>query len=244
MCFRIHQGPSGKIRGAVLTDAEFEAWIQQQNADMEVYEAQREEGYRLSGNVGISGKAVVIANRPERSAEFMAFGIVPVWAKDGKTRAGWANSRSETIQESRMFKPLIAKRRAIVPVTGFYEFKKDEQGKSHAYLVTVEGQAVFPLAAIWQEAVAQGPGVPTFSIITMAPNALIGQLHDRMPVVLRPDRFDAWLDPDEQDPLAMKEILAPIAETEMAYQPMDVYVNRVGNDDPERIAPVGEKVKL
>lgn len=244
MCFRVHQGPSGKIRGAVLTDEEFEAWIEQQNADMEVYDEQRQGGYQLSGNVGISGKAVVIANRPMRSAEFMAFGLVPAWSKDGKTQAGWANSRSETIHESRMFRPLIAKRRGIVPVTGFYEFKKDAQGKSHAYLVTVEGQAVFPLAAIWQEATEKGPGLPTFSIITMAPNALIGQLHDRMPVVLRPDRLDAWLDPDEQDPLAMQAILAPVPETEMAYQPMAAYVNRAGNDDPEQIIPVGEKVKL
>jgi len=207
---------------------------------------QIDAGYQPSASISFMNQALVVPNWREghlRATPF-SFGIIPSWSKDGKTNPNWANSRTDNVVDSRLYSSLLKKKRCLIPVTGHYEFKKDERGKSQAYLVTILDQAYYALAGIWSTWKSpDGSYINTFAIMTSEPNEFLAQVHDRMPVILPREHWDLWLEQGEEDPNALVEVLKPYPPDNMAYWPMDRYVNNlVKNKEDALIVPSGDMV--
>lgn len=126
------------------------------------------------------------------------FGLVPEWVNDAKGGPKYGrhcyNARKETIFEKPSFKTAILKRRAVVPVTAFFEFPDKETPLRHRYKISRKDGNALWLAAIWEH--NQKYNLDSVSIITTTPMILVEKYHSRSPVVLGDDQLDLWLDPD------------------------------------------------
>ncbi len=125
----------------------------------------------------------------------MKWGLIPFWAKDKKVGNKMFNVRSESLATKIGFRKSFQTKRCLVPSNGFYEWKT-ENGIKIPYFIEVQNRPLFAFAGIydlWQEPVS-GREVYSFAIITTQPNSIIKPLHDRMPVILRPEQEKVWLD--------------------------------------------------
>jgi putative SOS response-associated peptidase YedK len=125
------------------------------------------------------------ATRPVRSFSLMRWGLIPFWAKDAKSAYKMINARAETIAEKPAFREPLLSRRCLIPADGFYEWSKYSKGKS-PFCFTLADESVFAFAGIWDR--WKNPErelVETCSIITTSANALLSDIHDRMPGILK-----------------------------------------------------------
>jgi putative SOS response-associated peptidase YedK len=167
-----------------------------------------------------------------RQLALLKWGLVPSWAKDTKIAYSTINARADTVATKPAFRTAYKKRRCLVPATGYYEW--ETIGKSKLpWLYEIDGGKPFAFAGLWEQWFGHGDGQPpleTCTILTTEPNELAARFHDRMPVILHPDDYDAWLE-GEQIPLVSFE-----AER-MTAKPLSTFVNNVKNQGPECIAP-------
>ncbi len=176
----------------------------------------------------------------ERTIRSLRWGLVPAWAADPKAGPPLINARAETLLEKPSFRSAFRRRRCLVPADGYYQWREGDAAKQ-PYLVTRHDGAPFAFAGIWERwgprhdpAAAQD----SFTIITSAANELMRPFHHRMPVVLAPEDFALWLDPDaETDDLL--GLLEPAANELLRCFPVDRAVNAVRADGPDLIAPTG-----
>jgi putative SOS response-associated peptidase YedK len=135
----------------------------------------------------------------DRSVELMRWGLVPSWATDPKVGASMINARAEGIERKPAFRAAMARRRCIVPASGFYEWKKGEGGSGkQAYYIMASDDSALSIAGLWEfwkPPGAEGEAIVSFTIITTAPNEMMAEVHDRMPVILDARDFGRWLDP-------------------------------------------------
>jgi putative SOS response-associated peptidase YedK len=165
----------------------------------------------------------------------MRWGLIPSWAKDPKIGAKMINARAEAIAEKPAFRKAFAKRRCLVPMSGFYEWKQMPHGKA-PYYVRLLNSDLFTCAGLWEWWKSpKGEWVASFTIIVTDANPLIAPLHDRMPVVIAPEDQEAWLDPKNQHTDALAELLKPYPADEMSAYPVSSKVNDVKHDGPELI---------
>jgi putative SOS response-associated peptidase YedK len=147
------------------------------------------------------------------------------------------NARAETVAEKPAFRKPFAKRRCLVPMSGFYEWKKMPRGKVPHY-VRLLNSDLFTCAGLWGWWKSpEGEWVASFTIIVTDANALIAPLHERMPVVLASEDHEAWLDPKNQDVRELAELLKPYPADDMTAYAVRTRVNDVKNDGPELIEP-------
>jgi putative SOS response-associated peptidase YedK len=181
----------------------------------------------------------------ERELTPMRWGLVPFWAKDAGIGSKMINARAEGIESKPAFRAAFKSRRCVVPVSGFYEWKQPGGGAESApgrsdprgkpakqpyYIFPAEGK-ILALAGLWERWDKGDGPLETFTIITTTPNALMADLHDRMPVVLDGGGVRAWLDPGlgTDDALAL---LVPAPEGTLDCREVGTGVNRVANDGP------------
>jgi putative SOS response-associated peptidase YedK len=201
-------------------------------------------------NVAPTDESPVVRRRrdpPERSVALLRWGLVPPSAKDLKGGARCINARAETVLEKGIFRKPFERRRCLVPADGFYEWRKD--GKARIpFLISRRDGAPLALAGIWDrwwpDRDKRDEHVDTFSIITTAANRLVGTLHDRMPVVLEPADWEAWLDPDADPERLRRALLRPAREATLQLVEVDPRVNSVRNDDAGLIVPRAEPVVM
>lgn len=173
----------------------------------------------------------------KRELSLLKWGLVPFWSKDPTIGNRLINARSETAREKPAFRDAFKKRRLLIPASGFYEWKNEEHGKQ-PYFITAKNRELLSLAGLW-ERWDQGPEQPleTFTILTTEPNPLVAELHNRMPVIIPPQSFAAWLDPlTGEDHL--QQLLKPYPEEDLTYYPVSRLVNKTSNDRPELIEPL------
>ena len=144
-----------------------------------------------------------------RSLDVMRWGLVPFWAKDIKVGFSNINAKAETIDTRPAFREAFARRRCLVPFDCFYEWKK--LGKEREpYAVALADRRLMALAGLWESwRSPAGERVRSFTIVTTAPNALLAELHDRMPVILAPEDWPLWLGERPADPEQLKALLKP-----------------------------------
>jgi putative SOS response-associated peptidase YedK len=188
-------------------------------------------------NVAPTQLAPVIPNRQPRQLELFRWGLVPGWAKDVRIGAKMINARSETAAEKPSFKTALARRRCLVPASGFYEWKKTAGAKVPHFIRHKSGRPL-ALAGLW-ELWDKGPEpVYSFTILTTEPNQLVARLHNRMPVILPAAAWSDWLNPAPVEPQALQALLAAYPADEMEAYPVSTQVNSPANDRPELIEPV------
>ncbi|HTT20042.1 MAG TPA: SOS response-associated peptidase [Candidatus Sulfotelmatobacter sp.] len=175
---------------------------------------------------------------PVRQISTMGWGLVPHWAKDASGAASTINARSETASVKPAFRDPLRFRRCLIPSDGFYEWKKTGTFKQPFCFEVKDGE-LFAFAGLWDRwKNAERQWIKTCSILTTTPNAVTSAVHDRMPVILDPDRYDLWLDPGMQNVEAISELLKPYDARLMRCYPVSSRVNHVAKDDVECSRPV------
>lgn len=193
-----------------------------------------------SWNVAPTDPVYVIVERDgKRQLGSMRWGLVPHWAAD--TRSIHINARAETVATTPAFRDSFARKRCLIPADGFYEWEPAEHGRTPHWVYRDDGHPMV-FAGIWSSRVDPDTDEwqHTCSIVTKDADGVIASIHDRMPVSLRPDVWDAWLDRDLRDPMAAQDLIQTIAPDSIMEHIVSRKVNSVRNNTPdlnERIAP-------
>lgn len=192
--------------------------------------------YRPRYNIAPQQDVLVVANgKHGRRAGIMRWGLVPQWADSPADGARMINARSETVQERSAFRDAFERRRCIIPADGFYEWKQTPSGKI-PMRITLGGE-LFAFAGLWEKwQRGDQPPLYTCTILTTSPAPSIADIHDRMPVMLRPEQYDLWLQSDA-DPEELKALLRPYEGEDLQAYTVSTLVNKVENDGPECVQP-------
>ena len=192
-------------------------------------------------NIAPSQDVAIIANTGVKRVELYRWGLVPSWAKDPAIGDRMINARAETLAEKPSFRRLYRRRRCLVLSDGFYEWKPEPgtRLKTPMYIRLASGRP-FAFAGVWDEwRSPDGHPLHSCAIVTTAPNALMQMIHTRMPVILPPEAYPRWLEPAEQPPERLNDLLVPFAAGEMTAFPVSRFVNSPQNDSPACIVPAG-----
>lgn len=168
----------------------------------------------------------------------MRWGLVPSWSNDPLIGFQMINARAETLTQKPSFKNSFKKQRCIIPCSGFYEWKKLDNKTKTPYHIRLKNGYPFALAGLWDEWKKDGGNLTTFTIITTVANSIIEPVHNRMPVILKPENYDTWLDPAINDMDEVISMLRPYSSEEMELYEVSNFVNSPKNDSPQCIEPV------
>jgi|SRR5579883_1868812 len=184
------------------------------------------------------------ADRRRREIVQLRWGLVPAWAKDLSMGATLINARAEGIESKPAFRAAFRARRCLVPADSFFEWRKSGASRT-PYRIglaggTPEAMAPFAFAGLWERwTPAGGEAVESCTIVTTEANERLRDIHGRMPVILDPADFAAWLDP-ATPPAAALALLKPYPAEAMMLYPVSTRVNSVRFDDPDCIAAAAE----
>lgn len=165
------------------------------------------------------------------------WGLIPFFAKDLSAGARMINARVETVAEKPAFRQAYRERRCLIPASGFLEWKREGKKKIPHYFRHRE-KTLFGFAGLYERwRSPDGDRVESCTILTTEPNQLVAPFHDRMPVILDPEDYDAWLDPRVRITTPLESLLRPFPAEDMGFEVVNPRVNNVRNDDPECLAP-------
>jgi len=202
----------------------------------------------LRYNVAPSQLVYAIAERrrtddqPQRQLGSFRWGLVPSWAKDPSIGNRMINARAETLSSRNAYKRALVRHRCIIPADAFYEWQiRELEGKRQKAPYVIRRRDGSPLAfaglwEVWHD--AEDQPLRTCVIITIEANRLLAPIHDRMPVVLPPDAWDEWLDPENQDVSRLQKLLVPAPAKEFEAYEISTLVNNVRHEGPDLIEPI------
>lgn len=184
--------------------------------------------------------AILLGRSGERIARNLRWGLVPGWAKDPGIGPKLCNARADTVDQKPAFRNAFRRWRCLLPANGFYEWHAapEPKGRKQPYFVYPSSPdgllAIAGLMERWN-----GPDGPLYTccVVTTDANPLMARIHDRMPVLLEPFQYDAWLNPDE-DPARVKEMLVPACTDLIRTRTVSAAVNQARNEGPQLIEPV------
>ena len=175
-----------------------------------------------------------------RRMDMLRWGLIPSWSNDRSIASRLINARGETVSRKPSFRESYAQRRCLVPVDGFYEWRKEGDAKQPFRIGFREGKP-FAFAGLWETWIVPagqedaGETMETFTIVTTDANEKIAPIHHRMPVIVDPGDYDLWLtgEPDEA-----ARVIRAFPPDDMAFYRVSTRVNNVRNDDADCIAPL------
>ncbi|HMD45489.1 MAG TPA: SOS response-associated peptidase [Acidimicrobiales bacterium] len=175
---------------------------------------------------------------PTRVLELFRWGLVPSWAADLSAGNRRFNARAESVATTPAFRGAFASRRALVAADGFYEWRRTPAGRQPHYFERSDGEpmAFAGLYEFWRDRTRPDDAsawVRSCTIITAAAGPDSEEIHDRVPVVMDPDSFDVWLDPDNDDRPGLESLLHAAPPGTLRHHPVDPKVGNVRNDSPE-----------
>ena len=183
----------------------------------------------------------------------LTWGLVPSWAKDVKIGARMINARVESVAEKPAFRRAFSARRCLLPADGFYEWYATDQldargkPKKQPFFIHRGDGGLLVMAGlyeIWRDPTkdrgADSAWLRTCTVITTEATDAAGHIHDRMPMVVPRQAYDAWLDPSLTDPAAALELLAVTEASALEAYAVSTAVNSVRNNDPSLVQPLGE----
>jgi putative SOS response-associated peptidase YedK len=191
-------------------------------------------------NIAPTQQALVIrqAGDGRNHCALMRWGLIPSWAKDPSIGNRMINARSETVVGKPAFRRAVRRSRCIVPASGFYEWR-EEGGKKSPHFIRLKDSSPIFFAGLWERWKSpQGEAVDSFTILTTQANSLISSLHERMPVILKPEATPLWLDSETTDPDRLKSLYLPHPADLMEMWPVSPLVNSPRNDFPEMISHI------
>ncbi len=170
-----------------------------------------------------------------RRLDLLRWGLVPPWADDPRIGARMINARVETVATKPAFRQAFRSRRCLVPADAFYEWLSTGSGKQ-PFRVRRPDARVFAMAGLWERARGLGGealgSLETFTILTTGASDAVRPIHDRMPLILPPDAWDAWLDPALSDAARLRALIEAPDAADVVVRPVDRAVNDPRNDDP------------
>jgi putative SOS response-associated peptidase YedK len=175
---------------------------------------------------------------PRRLGTFR-WGLVPFWSKDAKGGARMINARAETVLEKPAFRRPLERRRCIVPADGFYEWRRDGRVRQ-PFLIHTATDAPLAFAGLWApwRDPVDGQWLVSATVVTTTANAIVGELHNRMPVILNEEAWRMWLDPDARDEGLLQSLLVPARDDLLELRPASTLVNNANNEGADLlIAP-------
>lgn len=184
--------------------------------------------------------AIVRQVEGRRRFALVRWGLLPSWVKDPRTFALLINARGESVNDKAAFRNAMRHRRCLIPADGFYEWRR-AGARKQPYYAHLKSGGPFAFAGLWEMwSGPNGEEMESAAIITTAANRTIAHIHERMPVILEPAAYDAWLDCQKVDAKTAATLIAPAREDLLAVHPVSSAVNRVSNDDARLIEPVTE----
>lgn len=176
----------------------------------------------------------------------LRWGLVPFWADDPRSGSRRINARAETAAKTPAFRDAFARHRCLIPANGFYEWRTGPGGVKVPHYITPADGDLLAFAGLWSTWRAADDEEPlrTCTILTTDANASLSELHDRMPVVLPPDAWDEWLDPDHPDPRELRHLLVPAPDDALTVRPVSREVNTPRNNHAGLIEPVADQPRL
>ena len=197
------------------------------------------ENFDKSYNIAPSQYLPTITKNSPNQITMMKWGFVPHWGKDKNFNL--INIRSDTVEEKPYFKNILTKNRCLVPSDGFFEWKKVKlEGKEEKipYFIHLKGKKLFSFAGIYSSVKdAEGKEILTYAILTTKPNSLVKKIHNRMPVILKEESEQKWLD-KKKEAKKLYELLKPYPSKDMESYKISKKVNNPVNDDPSIINPL------
>lgn len=172
-----------------------------------------------------------------RELRAVRWGLVPSWAKDVSVGNRMLNARVESLAEKPAFKKAAASRRCLVPADGWYEWaKRLDAPTKQPYFITPGDGSVLAMAGLWEVWGRGEDRLYTCTVVTAPAVGALTEIHDRMPLLLPPDRWAAWLDPGQQDIAELISPTAPEVVEALELRPVSTAVNDVANNGRELVA--------
>ena len=194
--------------------------------------------YNIAPTQQVTTVRVVLHDEQQgRKLHRLRWGLIPSWARDPAIGNRLINARGETVASKPAFRSAFKSRRCLVLADGFFEWQR--RGKVKVpHLIRMRDGRPFAFGGLWEQWIdPQGEVVESCTIITTEANALIAEVHHRMPVVLRPADYDLWLDPEVSDVDQLQPLLRPFPADQMETRPVSTLVNSVRNDSPACLDP-------
>jgi len=177
--------------------------------------------------------ATVRQDGASRMLSMMRWGLVPSWASDISVGARHINARGETVLEKPAFRDSFRARRCLIPADGFYEWKKSGKQRQPFHF-GMKGDSLFAFAGVWDRwRSPAGQVLESCSILTTAPNELLEDVHDRMPVILPRRHYQTWLTAPAAEAGRLAELLVPFDASLMRRYAVSALVNKAQNEMPE-----------
>jgi putative SOS response-associated peptidase YedK len=188
-------------------------------------------------NVAPTQEHPIIISQSPNQMIMMRWGLVPFWAKDPKIGNRLINARAESVATRPAFRTSIKRKRCLVPATGFYEWKRVDNGKV-PYYVHLKDDSLFSFAGLFDSWHAPDGGqLKTFTIITSTPNAMMGRIHNRMPVMLSQEDEELWLTKEPLPDSELKRIFRSYPARLMDAYEVSKEVNNPRNENQGLIKP-------
>jgi putative SOS response-associated peptidase YedK len=176
----------------------------------------------------------------ERRIDLMRWQLVPATEPSFSSRFATINAKSETVFESRLYRGLVIRQRCIVPLSGFYEWKRTGDTK-RPFKIHLRDEPIMSVAGLWE---TWHPGRPdegqSFSILTTAANEFMREIHDRMPVILDRSDEEAWLDPEVCERKTIQSLIKACPSSSLEAVEVSSLVNSPKNNSAELLEPVGK----
>ncbi len=202
---------------------------------------------KSAAGTGADGGAAVGAAGVQRELRVVRWGLVPSWAKDRSIGSRMINARAETVSSKPSFRRAFVRRRCLLPADGYYEWQQPGSagGTKQPYFICRGDNGPLAFAGLYE--LWRDPVLPadeelswlwTATIITTSAPDELGRIHDRMPMVIQPDRWADWLDPASGDPADLMPLLVPAAAEGLISYPVSTAVNSVRNNGAQLIERV------
>ncbi|TDL91872.1 SOS response-associated peptidase [Vibrio vulnificus] len=198
-----------------------------------------DEEYHFSYNIAPSQSVLSVINDGVRNRlGYLRWGLIPFWAKDEKVGYKMINARAETIAEKASFRNAYKKKRCLIVADSFYEWKKTPERKI-PMRIKLKNHAPFGMAGLWESWKSpEGISIYSCSVITTVPNELMTSIHDRMPVILKPEDEKDWLNPSINDPAYLQQYLKSFDSEQMEAFEVSTDVNSPKNNSPNLIQQI------
>lgn len=180
--------------------------------------------------------AIIQDDAGERKARWFRWGLIPFWAKESSIGSRLINARGETVDQKPSFRHLLKRKRCLILVNGFFEWKKQGNQKQ-PYFIRCNDRELFSFAGLWDFWKTDEQAIYSCTIITTEANELMKPIHQRMPVILDQEQEKQWLDHDITNREWLKSLLMPFDEKKMELYPVSTLVNNPQNDQPNTIKP-------
>jgi putative SOS response-associated peptidase YedK len=184
---------------------------------------------------------VIVKHAGENRLDRFHWGLVPFWAKDISIGSKMINARSESVAEKPSFRNAFKKRRCLILADGFYEWT-GEKGHKQPVFITLPEKKPFAFAGLWETWSNKGAEEAAYrscTIITTRASESIRDIHHRMPVILKTELYEHWLEPANQNVTELEGILKDDIYTEFVGYPVSQEVNSTRHNDPSCLEPAG-----